>query len=434
MNCIRPERQVDHLLLLIGGNAVPNAVAGVLLAKTNGTITLIHSKATLPVARRLVGWFKGKRPDLKVKLLPSDIEESDPASIFQGVTAALKDGKSAGATPKGAQVGLNYTGGTKAMSVHAYMAAKQWAGENATPCQFSYLDARTLSMRFDPLEAASGAGGDEQYVATETELYLKDLLQLHGWVANNTPTTEPMLVRSAGALVRVNQDRDATDAWVAWKDKHFLPLCCIKVGTRRWKDARALGQTILRLPQDQRLSDLVSALQADLSLTDFNAHLGKVATACGLADPTWIAAWLDGTWLEHHVLAQLKELSKPDYNLELQGCVQNVKARPPVVPAVDFELDVLALRGYQLFAFSCGTDRKRNALKFKLFEAFVRARQLGGDEARVALVCTSDRPEALEREMRRDLDVGGQIRVFGTRDLPDLRAHLGKWIKEQSRQ
>lgn len=35
--------QVDHLILLVGGNPLPNAVAGKLLARSGGTITLLHS-------------------------------------------------------------------------------------------------------------------------------------------------------------------------------------------------------------------------------------------------------------------------------------------------------------------------------------------------------------------------------------------------------
>jgi len=40
-------------------------------------------------------------------------------------------------------------------------------------------------------------------------------------------------------------------------------------------------------------------------------------------------------------------------------------------------------------------------LKQKRLEAYVRARRLGGDEARVALVCCSDDLDGLEHDMRR---------------------------------
>lgn len=134
--------------------------------------------------------------------------------------------------------------------------------------------------------------------------------------------------------------------------------------------------------------------------------------------------WLKGKWLENFVLDSLVNLSQ---SLYLQECAQNIE-----ITGVSFEVDVIALRGYQLFAFSCSTDTRKDQLKLKLFEAYVRARQLGGDEARVALVCCSDDPEGLEHEMRRDIDPEGRIRVFGRKHLADLATHLEQWIQSQS--
>ena len=98
------------------------------------------------------------------------------------------------------------------------------------------------------------------------------------------------------------------------------------------------------------------------------------------------------------------------------------------------DVDVVALRGYQLFAFSCSTGSKKGLLKTKLFEAYIRARQLGGDEGRIALVCCSNDPDGLEYEMRRDVDPEGRIRVFGSKHLADLVTHVGQWIRSQSKE
>jgi hypothetical protein len=121
-----------------------------------------------------------------------------------------------------------------------------------------------------------------------------------------------------------------------------------------------------------------------------------------------------------------------------------------------FQFDVVAIRGYQLFAFSCTTESAsqekdtgvrgvfksrlesetggRGLLKHKLFEAYVRAQQMGGDEARVALVCCIAKAEAarLEAEMRRDLRLKGHIRVFGREHLVNLTKNIEDWVREQS--
>jgi hypothetical protein len=73
-------------------------------------------------------------------------------------------------------------------------------------------------------------------------------------------------------------------------------------------------------------------------------------------------------------------------------------------------------------------------LKKRLFEAYIRARQLGGDEACVALVCCAKDHEKLQEEMRRDVHAPQRIRVFGHQDLPELANQLSMWIQKESRE
>ena len=100
----------------------------------------------------------------------------------------------------------------------------------------------------------------------------------------------------------------------------------------------------------------------------------------------------------------------------------------PKQSGADFELDVAATLGYQLFALSCQATENKDEAKEHLMEVYVRARQLGGDEARVALVCAYDDPNQLCREIERSWDAGGKIRVFGRADLRDLPTALSNWI------
>ncbi len=75
-------------------------------------------------------------------------------------------------------------------------------------------------------------------------------------------------------------------------------------------------------------------------------------------------------------------------------------------------------------------------MKQKLFEAYVRAQQMGGDEACVALVCCMEQEEAdkLQEEMRRDISPEGRIRVFGRERLKDLTGYIADWIRQQSKE
>ncbi len=373
--------QVDHLILIVGGNPLPNAVAGKLLAAPCGTITLVHSggaAGTAEVAQRLRTWLneQGVVKCLKLK----EVEESNPTSIIQGVQECLE-------TVVAQRVGLNYTGGTKAMSVHAYRVVEQWVRAKGFKPVFSYLDARTLQMVFDPVDA--GSSEQREYVGRALQLRLQDLLRLHGWSLREKTQNTPILPKSACALSKLfTHDEAMLQKWKEWIS-----------------DANQPDVDDIPSEFDQIKQAFYSELQ-------------------GFDKPKDWMGWLKGKWLEHYVLYSLVNLSA---SLHLHECAQNI-----VASEVEFNVDVIALRGYQLLAFSCSTDTKNKPLKLKLFEAYIRARQLGGDEARVALVCCSNDPDGLEREMQRDVDPEGRIRVFGRTHLAGLAAHLTQWIQSQS--
>ena len=63
------------------------------------------------------------------------------------------------------------------------------------------------------------------------------------------------------------------------------------------------------------------------------------------------------------------------------------------------ELDVVAIRGYQLFVFSCYAGKNMDSCETRLYEAAMCAQQLGGSEARFALVCGHENKETVENQM-----------------------------------
>lgn len=426
------ERQVQHLLLLVGRNPLPNAVAGSLLLQPGRRITLIHSKRTAHspgtggYAKSLGVWLKSPlRGVTDVELI--EIEDSDPTSIFSGVQDALNK------LPDAASVGLNYTGGTKAMSVHAYRALEQWAQKKAQAGRklqtvFSYLDARTLRMIFDPAHPENGEQAQGEYVGLLVELKLEEMMRLHGWTLNPKcpPFRQSMLPKTAETLAKAYADKRASWKWVEWKDGKLKRHCQIK---RRWKKDADLKTLTVPWPQDHELSNVVATLKRELNQQTGDLDIGAAARTCG-TNPEYFCEWLDGKWLEHAVLNVLEELSG---SFKLHQHVVSVHPQE-----VDFDVDVIGIRGYQLFAFSCSLDTDeqenpggRDRLKKKLFEAFVRARQLGGDEARLALVCCSRDPDNLAREVRRDIDPEGRIHVFGRGQLRHLEKEISTWMQAQ---
>ncbi|HKQ08169.1 MAG TPA: DUF1887 family CARF protein [Blastocatellia bacterium] len=405
--------KVEHLLLLVGENPLPNAIAGNLLVAPTGKITLLHSTETVQAAQKLQGWFSKRGMNIELK----KIEESNPVSITQGVFERL-DKRNA------SSVGLNYTGGTKAMAVHAYRALEKWAkAKNLSPI-FSYLDARTLSLVIDP---GDGESHDVQieYVGRHVIMELRELMKLHGWLLSHPPVTTPVLPQSAKTLADVYADIALADQYKDWKHNHLNPKC--RINPYAWNKNENTLRTV-RLDFSSAPSAFTASLLDELNQPNQSILIGDVMRVCGFTKAENVCEWLDGKWLEHHILDVLNPLKN---KLHLHECALNVETKD-----VQFEVDVIAMRGYQLFAFSCSTDTDskggKQILKKKLFEAYIRARQLGGSEARVALVCAANYPERIEAEMKRDVDQEGRIRVFGRPDLANLNFHIEQWVLSQS--
>ena len=409
---------VDHLLLLVGGNPLPNTVAGVLLGNKEGQLSLIHSSETAPIAQRLQSWFRDQGFALP-RLYQADEAEAD--KITREVQRALQLGRTS-------SVGLNYTGGTKTMAVHAYRAAELWAGANNTPRPtFSYLDARTLRMVFDAPAPENGEASSAAYAGQAAKITVKDLVALHGWTLLHEPVTVAILPQTAGVLAMLNANNDSHQAWLQWIRAELLPKCR-RPDDKDWKSKTELKQQHLAWPDEisPLLQEITAVLQQELGLNGKTLSVHEAAVACGYREPKHFCGWLHGKWLEHYTLDILNNAAE---TLHLHQSAQNIEPRE-----VQFDVDVVAMRGYQLFAISCSTDDTKPLLKSKLFEAYIRARQIGGDEARVALICGIEKPEVLEREMRRDVDPDGRIRVFGREQFPTLAEELAWWIKDQSQE
>jgi Card1-like endonuclease family protein len=439
--------QTGHLFLLIGSNPLPNAVAAECLATPETTITLLHSKDSFDVAQGMQRWIKSinRREPRLVK-----INESDPSSIFRGVYGELDEVREE-------SIGLHYTGGTKAMSVHAHRAVEFWSaaqqrqGRNVRPV-FSYLNPRKLQMVIDPLDPQSGEDPEYLSVGLEVKLTLKDLLDLHGWELESDSTENPILPNTSLCLATAHSSPDLGNAWrewlrseLFWKAARFeeVQVKCASLNDvreclaqqpsqppkRRWLSKGQLKQVSLQWPDTNVLGNVTETMKAEVGGGE-SLILGDAARVCGYREPEDFCKWLNGLWLESVVLQALQRISR---DCELQDVKMNLHLKTGKDGSGGFEFDVVAIRGYQLFAFSCSSDTEGGFLKLKLFEAVNRARQLGGDEARVALVSCSKEPEKVEREIKRDVGAERRICVFGQPHLADLGTRLAEWIREQSK-
>ncbi|HFQ93259.1 MAG TPA: hypothetical protein ENK32_04575 [Anaerolineae bacterium] len=430
----------DHLILLVGGNPLPNAVAGSCLLAEGGKITLVYSKTqkvqtarrqpfkiegTQKVAQRLRRWFvQERRLTEHVYLQP--VDDSDAWDIRVGIQTALQNSSDS--------VGLHYSGGTKAMAIHAYRAVQEKTKGEAV---FSYLNPRTLEMFFDRPddEAERVSVGTAVNITLEEMLFLQTSLRLH----RKRPYLDvPLLPRTAQAVMRVHTAGGAElAAWKNWRQTaagRYYKIWYDNGIPRNWKPAADIYNAPLPEPPPTSIGQtLLDELgqSGNLSIQGVwqKQPAGRWASEQDFIDE-FLGFLLGGKWLEHYTLDCVQALrEKFAFHQTLLGIVPARAGRNNKEDDALFELDVAAIRGYQLFAFSCGTGKK---LKLKLFEAEKRARQLGGDEARVALICLAD-PAAvrqLEQVTRETIDL--RIKLFGKNDLPQLTERLGEWLDTQT--
>lgn len=421
----------NHLILLVGENPLPNAVAASCMVVPDGQITLLHTGATEEIANNLRLWIENNACCARVNY--RKIDESDPNSIYQVTQTILKR------NPEDV-VGLNYTGGTKTMAVHAFRAVDEWTEEYHATGIFSYLDARSLEMVISRSESGYIVQTERVKVGRSIRIQLDQMIALRGWQLLST-FEDPIFPHTAAALMRLALD-DKT--WRQWNETRKAFLSAFRdpgpnKGGKFLPENELSGRLMFE-KADTFPEPLRQALKEDgLDLESCTVHQAA-EKAHGSSLPRVktphqdVLKFFDSFWLESYCLSQMQAFVERG---ELDSAMRNVVVKDP-----QFEIDVTATRGYQLFVMSCTTidqpDKGEKAtLKHKLFEAYVRSRQLGGDEARVMLVTLSNFPAVVEAEMSQFMGGGGlvgerHVKVFGRQHLEKLGEHIREWILEQS--
>lgn len=410
-NPIPDQLRSEHLLLLVGTNPLPDWVAAKLLLRDGGQLWLVHSGTTGKVAERVARYVYDEKNNEENKIRrPQYIPVTNPydsESVKTAIESALKNVRSD-------SIGLNYTGGTKVMAVHTHRAVTQAFPGKAI---LSYLEAARCMMHFEPVEPHYPRGWEILVGMAEwVKLSLKELFVLHEEFRLANPENVVKAEPVAEMLLDVYQTYDGQSAWR--KDCNtFLKR---KDNPQKFKSATELKTQPISCA---RLYPHISEALIPGGSTG-TKNLGAVVSQPdrSFTDVEELAEWLDGKWLEHIVLDHLK-MRQADYQIHSFG--RNIN---PFLGRIDFEIDVAAMRGYQLHAISCYTGSVKATCKQKLFEVFTRARQLGGDEARAALVCCFDDPRKIEEEAGEVWDVVGRVKVFGRADLQKLGEQLKKWF------
>ncbi|MBW4670066.1 MAG: DUF1887 family protein [Cyanomargarita calcarea GSE-NOS-MK-12-04C] len=439
--------KVDHLFLLIGENPLPNYVAAKMLLNEGGTAYLVHTTDTEKSAKRLQTILKSELNGFKdVELRSLGDFESDAYYIQEEIKLKLESIESG-------QIGLNYTGGTKAMSAHSYRALFYEEIEDKTnkiykrreSIFFSYLDPRRLEMCIDRED------NERVHIPVTAKLLsvkLEKVFQIHGWTwqEQSPPIYTPELPNAAKAFAKLHEDEKLIKLWRTWCNNVLREYAKNPSNKNNWLSEKQLREKeeLSNLPLQVKVEKEVIQLKEYQAINQALITLGITADKLslttvqkqGLKSLESVCKWLDGEWLEHYVLHQVQSIPQ---NLYIHDSATSFWIKNPRNPKnTKFQFDVAFMRGYQLFVISCTTIERKSDCKSKLFEAYIRAQQLGGTEARVALVCCASPTDvsALETEITNVLNPtpdssnkNYKLVVFGREDLGELTEGIAEWIR-----
>lgn len=365
---LHDDRSPTRLALLVGSNPLPNYLAAAVL-EPRETVILLHSPETQEPRDRLSAALKERWPSLE--LVSECIEDATDRRKVHDVCSRIEVDH------------LHYSGGTKTMAAHARHDLP------VSDKQASYLDERKGLLRFDD-------GYDIPLDDRDVGLSLSILLRLHGIErrAGKSGTEEAPTEHDVNEVARsVRADP--------------------KIANSLYETFRHCGDII---PVAEAKADPWNPEQHGLALS-----VGRLPEAnwSRARYESW-ARFLTGEWLERWTAAMIRSclggaISAPEVGVKCR--------RAPSRP--EFEIDVALVRGHRLYVVSCTTDTRKDLCKSKIFEVAMRARQMGGDLARSALVCLSEAGDALRADMTSVWDAPNVPRVFGIAELREWAGDSG---------
>ncbi len=251
----------------------------------------------------------------------------NPSTVRDDITRNLKDNLPDNTTC----IHVHYTGGTKVMCVETVVAAEAVTAVLSEPIDLetSYLDPRADS-------GATLVDRDGNALVSDTRKGVKPCLhcvaELNGFELGPFP-------------------------YEYWDES----------GNNRTKECTAPGTL-----SEQQLARGCAALRSGMNLTSDLLEYGAYAAL-------------------QRALADIARQSPDRRNYKLFHKVYVRRANATDASVKPFELDVVAVLGYQIVVVSCTLAYEHRLVKQKGMEAILRMRQLGGVEARAIVLCGASR-------------------------------------------
>jgi hypothetical protein len=350
------------------------------------------------------------------------------------------------------KVHLNYTGGTKAMGVHSYLAINKLFGDNA---EFSYLSADNFNIYNDQNGKAYFISGNQD-LRDIIKLSFAELYELHGYEPkDDSEETNYKLISDNVSNLKISTDflekLITEDRINEFMEKFYkaekeegekIELNEFYNGIKNCKVNRNKKDQTLKefiANKNSKNKDLVDAIESiagitidEMVINYYNSLESRFRIFNGneinldikLGDLKESQKFISGEWLEQVLFRRLA--SNNYFNDKLIYIDKVIRKKEWKSKSNDLQLDVIIMRGYQVFIISVTTDGKKDRCKSKGFEVLLRAAQLGGDESKAVLLTKLD--ENTKNDVQEELqeNIGkNRIKVLGLDDwkenlVPDI--------------
>lgn len=350
---------MDVLILLLGGNPLPNYVVADYLLKPDrkdvgdlpvpGKIIFVSTKRSVGFCEPIQLLLGAKRPGNDCEFLEIKLEDNHrvPQTIQTEIKRTLNGLKKEGLS----SIHLHYSGGTKPMAVNSLIAVEEFS--NGTKLILSDLDPEEhkLKVLTGDLKNEADRYPDSLDLRYFVKLSVREILTLH--------CMDDSKDKKIGKDLVFEKDVLDVEAFV----KEIVPLYKKRTGHKIFTQCRE------KLKKGEDISSILKSLESIEITPEQTKKLNK---------------FLNGTWLEDFVLKTLRDLKE-------NGHIDVDDIRKGVYASYNerlLEIDAIVMKGYQMYLISCTTSQKIKLVKHKAFEALYRAEQLGGLQAKVFVVST----------------------------------------------
>ncbi|SHD76454.1 hypothetical protein [Schnuerera ultunensis] len=332
---------------------------------------------------------------------------------------------------------LNYTGGTKPMAVLTY----KWLQEqiNGTfELILSDIDPKNNKLNIMKDREKGSLSYILNYDLTDIiTIHIEDLLELHGMKLINTNKNAEGQIDRYLNIERLSKEEQ-------WNRKQSFFTKCLKTNKEtNEKKLKKILQVNKSLNDRKRNREIGKPSKKDWKTKDKKElnnelnqsfseympnHLKETLEEYEEEKFAEIVGFFAGKWLEYYIYERIYKILEKENLIDKMQLYHSVnvdmKVDGHIRPA---EIDIIAIKGYKLYYFTITTGKRIGVCKQKAFEGIFRARQLGGEHARVIGVnmmpneAYNGNNENYNRKLEADLKSfkleSGEIDIIGYDDV-----------------